>query len=64
LTITVDKVQDEHAHHLTSRSRLTIEDLATKIGTSVNGQKIKGEKVVVATEEVDLIMGKCPSKFR
>ncbi|XP_044719714.1 second BRCT domain on nijmegen syndrome breakage protein [Hirsutella rhossiliensis] len=63
LTITVDNVVADHARRLSSRSRLTIEDLATKIGTVVNGQKIKGSKYVVDGPEVEMTMGKCPSKF-
>lgn len=64
LTITVDNVERGHAHNLSSRSRLTIEDLKTKIGTFINGQKIKGEKHVVSGDETEIVMGKCPSKFR
>lgn len=64
LTITVDNVRDGHAHHLADRSRLTVEDLATKIGTVVNGKKIRGSKYVSNGEELEVAMGKCPSKFR
>ncbi|PHH74860.1 hypothetical protein CDD82_4737 [Ophiocordyceps australis] len=64
LTITVDNIPDGDAHNLASRSRITIEDLATKIGTFVNGNKIKGEKHQVDGVETDIIMGKCPDKFR
>jgi hypothetical protein len=64
LTITVDNVERGHAHNLSSRSKLTIEDLKTKIGTFINGQKIKGEKHVVSGDETEIVMGKCPSKFR
>ena len=64
LTITVADVEPGDAYILSSRSRLTIEDLATKIGTFVNGHKIKGEKHVIEHEETEIVMGKCPSKFR
>ncbi|KYK57567.1 hypothetical protein DCS_04578 [Drechmeria coniospora] len=63
LTITVDNVEPGAAQQLTSRSKLTIEDLATKIGTVVNGQKIRGEKHVVVGDEADIVMGKCPDSF-
>lgn len=63
LTITIDNVEADYARRLSSRSKLTIEDLATKIGTVVNGQKIKGSKHVVDGSEVEVMMGKCPSKF-
>lgn len=66
LTVTVGQVERGHAHNPSRRSTLTIEDLKTKIGTFVNGQKIKGEKYTVAgdEEEFEIVMGKCPSKFR
>lgn len=44
---------------------MTIEDLATKIGSVVSGRKIKGDKYVATIEdEVTIVMGKCPDKFR
>ncbi|KAG9503972.1 hypothetical protein J7337_003933 [Fusarium musae] len=46
LTITVSPVDKGQAHNPRSRSTLTIEDLATKIGTVVNGEKIKGKRKV------------------
>ncbi|KAJ6442689.1 DNA damage response protein RcaA [Purpureocillium lavendulum] len=64
LTITVDNVPDGHAHHLTGRSKLTIEDLKTKIGTTVDGHKIKGSQYVVEGKQAELVMGKCPQVFR
>ncbi|KAK2590490.1 hypothetical protein QQS21_011823 [Conoideocrella luteorostrata] len=64
LTITVESVEDGRAHHLTSRSKITVEDLATKIGTTVNGQKIRGSKYAANGEDLEVTMGKCPSKFR
>lgn len=64
LTIAVANVDAGDAHRLASRSTLTIEDLATKIGTVVNGQKIRGTKYVADTGEVEMVMGKCSSKFR
>jgi nucleoid DNA-binding protein len=64
LTITIDTVSDGFAQHLNSRSKLSIEDLGTKMGTIVNGQKIRGGKYVAAGADVEVTMGKCPSKFR
>ncbi|KFA48974.1 hypothetical protein S40293_02560 [Stachybotrys chartarum IBT 40293] len=64
LTITVDDVAPGQAHHPSNRSKLTIEDLGTKIGTVVNGEKLKGSKTVLGTKEAEIIMGKCPNKFR
>ncbi|KAG6301174.1 hypothetical protein E4U45_003443 [Claviceps purpurea] len=64
LTVVVESVQDGHAHDLTERSKLIIEDLATKTGTVVNGTKIRGSKYLSNGEDLDVTMGKCPSKFR
>ncbi|KAJ4194691.1 hypothetical protein NW767_009876 [Fusarium falciforme] len=64
LTLTVSPVEDGQAHNPTSRSTLTIEDLATKIGTVVDGEKIKGKKKVVQGATAEFTMGKCPHKFR
>ncbi|KAK1247235.1 hypothetical protein MKX07_002144 [Trichoderma sp. CBMAI-0711] len=64
LTITVDPVIEGHAHNLSSRSKIKIEDLATKIGTVVNGQKIKGEVYDVQAEEYEIMLGKCSDLFR
>ncbi|EHK25370.1 uncharacterized protein TRIVIDRAFT_33005 [Trichoderma virens Gv29-8] len=64
LTITVESVIEGHAHNLSSRSHIKIEDLATKIGTVVNGQKIKGATYDTQVEEYEIMLGKCPNKFR
>ncbi|EHK39825.1 hypothetical protein TRIATDRAFT_296803 [Trichoderma atroviride IMI 206040] len=64
LTITVQSVAEGQAHNLSSRSHIKIEDLATKIGTVVNGQKIKGSVYDTQVEEYDIMLGKSPSKFR
>ncbi|KAL6876511.1 hypothetical protein J3F83DRAFT_726053 [Trichoderma novae-zelandiae] len=63
LTITVDHVAEGHAHNLSSRSNIKIEDLATKTGTVVNGKRIKGEVYNVQVEEYEIMLGKCPHKF-
>jgi hypothetical protein len=64
LTITVDNVEQNQAYQPSSRSTLTIEDLATKIGTVVNTKKIKGKKYVLEGDSAEMTMGKCPHKFR
>ncbi|KAG8360587.1 hypothetical protein FVEN_g1419 [Fusarium venenatum] len=63
LTITVSPVEPGQSHNPSSRSTLTIEDLATKIGTVVNGEKIKGTQKVVEGDKAEFTMGKCPNKF-
>ncbi|KAJ2972818.1 hypothetical protein NQ176_g6942 [Zarea fungicola] len=65
LTITIDVIGDGDALHPSRRSKLTIEDLATKIGTVVNGKKLKGAKFVAENgQDIEMTMGKCPNKFR
>ncbi|KAK7431209.1 hypothetical protein QQZ08_002249 [Neonectria magnoliae] len=56
LTITVDKVEDEQSHNPQHRTKLTIEDLKTKTGTVVNGNKIKGLEYEVTTESAEITM--------
>ncbi|KAF4956492.1 hypothetical protein FGADI_3771 [Fusarium gaditjirri] len=63
LTITVSPVEKGQAHNPRSRSTLTIEDLATKIGTVVNGEKIKGKRKVIEGDKAEFTMGKCPNRF-
>ncbi|KAH7313493.1 hypothetical protein B0I35DRAFT_274119 [Stachybotrys elegans] len=64
LTITVEDVAHGQAYNPSSRSKVVIEDLGTKTGTLVNEQRVKGDKHVVETPQVDIMMGKCPAKFR
>ncbi|PFH56472.1 hypothetical protein XA68_16465 [Ophiocordyceps unilateralis] len=64
LTITVAPVGEGQSQQVSTRSKLTLEDLATKTGTEVDGHKIKGSKYVVNESKVEILMGKCPSKFQ
>ncbi|KAK1676485.1 hypothetical protein BDP55DRAFT_550384 [Colletotrichum godetiae] len=64
LTIEVDNVSDGDSQHLTRRSTVTIEDLGTKTGTTVDRHKYKGEKHVVAAASAEIKMGGCPDLFR
>ncbi|KAH7155724.1 hypothetical protein B0J13DRAFT_435981 [Dactylonectria estremocensis] len=64
LTITVDTVEDGRSQNPKYRSTLTIEDLKTKTGTIVNGERVKGKKYEVSTPSAEITMGKCPNKFR
>ncbi|KAI4595893.1 hypothetical protein KJ359_006532 [Pestalotiopsis sp. 9143b] len=43
--------------NLSKRSKITVEDLKSKLGTVVNGEKIKGGKYVIDQEENELKMG-------
>ncbi|KAL7791285.1 hypothetical protein V8C37DRAFT_382575 [Trichoderma ceciliae] len=64
LTITIGSVIKGCTHNPSSRSHIKIEDLATKIGTVVNGQKINASIYDTQVEEYEIMLGKCPSKFR
>lgn len=64
VTITVDKVEEGHAEVMGSRSKVTIEDLGSKGGTKVNGQKYRGETCILSQDENTLQMGSFPPLFR
>ncbi|KAK2033966.1 FHA domain-containing protein [Colletotrichum zoysiae] len=64
LTIEVGAVADGDSENLSSRSKVTIEDLGTKTGTSVDGHRYKGEKHVITEAAVEIKMGGCPDIFR
>lgn len=49
---------------LTSRSNITVEDLKTKTGTTVNGEKFKGETRVLTNDVNEILMGGSPDVFR
>lgn len=49
---------------MSSRSRITVEDLGSKGGTRINDEKIKGEKRVLSRDVNTLQMGTFPPKFR
>ncbi|KAH8655207.1 hypothetical protein BX600DRAFT_66824 [Xylariales sp. PMI_506] len=57
ITIEVEQVRQGDSQNLSSRSHIVVEDLGSKIGTVVNGQKIKGEKYVITQESNELKMG-------
>ncbi|KAI0533634.1 hypothetical protein GGR58DRAFT_99426 [Xylaria digitata] len=64
MTITVDPVEDGHAAVIGSRSKVTIEDLGSKGGTKVNGQKYRGETCTLSQDANILQMGSFPPIFR
>ncbi|KAI0550527.1 hypothetical protein F4679DRAFT_204987 [Xylaria curta] len=64
VTITVDKVEDGHAEVMRSRAKLTIEDLGSKGGTKVNGQKYRNETCSLSQDSNTLQMGSFPPLFR
>ncbi|KAI0190819.1 hypothetical protein F4808DRAFT_465576 [Astrocystis sublimbata] len=64
MTITVDGVEDGHAEVMSSRSRVTIEDLGSKAGTKVNGTKYRGESCTLPEDVNTLQMGTFSAIFR
>ncbi|KAJ8129479.1 hypothetical protein O1611_g4150 [Lasiodiplodia mahajangana] len=64
VTITVDKVEDGHAEVMGSRSKVTIEDLGSKGGTKVNGQKYRSETCILSQDSNTIQMGSFPPLFR
>ncbi|ORY57914.1 uncharacterized protein BCR38DRAFT_82308 [Pseudomassariella vexata] len=62
--IQVDPVCEGEGQNPRGRSKVTVEDLCSKIGTTVNGKKFKGEKYVITTDENVLQMGSLQAKFR
>ncbi|KAM3084074.1 hypothetical protein ACMFMG_001818 [Clarireedia jacksonii] len=47
-----------------SRARVTLKDLNTKIGTTVNGEQIRGQEHVLTKDENEVFMGKFKHVFR
>ncbi|KAM0329286.1 hypothetical protein ACHAQA_004591 [Verticillium albo-atrum] len=64
MTIQIDRVADGHSQSISKRSTVTIEDLGTKTGTVIDGEKFKGEKRVVSGDVVEVKLGGCPDVFR
>ncbi|KAI0400764.1 hypothetical protein F4802DRAFT_609841 [Xylaria palmicola] len=64
VTITVDKVDEGHAEVVETRSNITIEDLGSKGGTKVNGQKYRSETCILSQDSNTLQMGSFPHIFR
>ncbi|KAI8230618.1 Nibrin [Colletotrichum sp. SAR 10_86] len=64
MTIQVNKVPEGDSQDLSSRSTITIEDLNTKAGTTVDGHKYKGEKHVVTESTAEIKIGGCTEVFR
>ncbi|GAP85417.1 putative DNA damage response protein [Rosellinia necatrix] len=64
VTITVDKVEEGHAEVMGSRSNVVVEDLGSKGGTKVNGQKYRSETCTLLQGSNTLQMGSFPHLFR
>ncbi|RYP63021.1 hypothetical protein DL771_009476 [Monosporascus sp. 5C6A] len=62
--IQVDEVTDGDGGRPSSRSRVTVEDLGSKMGTRVNDLKIKGDKFVLTEPVNTLQMGSFQAKFK
>ncbi|KAI8623766.1 hypothetical protein F5Y19DRAFT_349765 [Xylariaceae sp. FL1651] len=64
VTIIVNAVEEGHAEVMGSRSRVTVEDLGSKGGTKVNGQKYRGESCTLSQDSNTLQMGSFQAIFR
>ncbi|KAI1384000.1 uncharacterized protein F4822DRAFT_58213 [Hypoxylon trugodes] len=64
VTIQVDEVPEGDGDLVSSRSRVTIEDLGSKGGTWINEEKVKGEKRILSQDVNVLQMGSFTAKFR
>ncbi|KAK8075439.1 hypothetical protein PG997_010102 [Apiospora hydei] len=64
VTIQVDPVKEGDSQSLSSRSKVTVEDLCSKLGTTINEHKIKGETHVINQDSNILQMGSYPYKFK
>ncbi|KAI1368246.1 hypothetical protein F5Y08DRAFT_279951 [Xylaria arbuscula] len=64
VTITVDPVVEGHAEITGSRSKVTVEDLGSKGGTKVNGQKYRSETCTLSQDSNTIQMGSFPPVFR
>jgi hypothetical protein len=64
LTIKVDEAAEGSGRNVLGRSKLTIEDLNTKMGTLVNDQQIRGTQHVVAGDDNTVKLGLCTKLFR
>ncbi|KAL2757023.1 hypothetical protein ACRALDRAFT_1062659, partial [Sodiomyces alcalophilus JCM 7366] len=64
MTIRVDSVPQGNSQDLSTRSDVTIEDLSTKTGTTVNGKKFKGETYTLTQPSAEIKLGSCPDIFR
>ncbi|KAK4180973.1 hypothetical protein QBC36DRAFT_2560 [Triangularia setosa] len=64
ITVKVDPVPEGGGRNITSRSQITVEDLESKKGTTVNDVQIRGQKKVI-TEDVNTIkLGMCQKLLR
>ncbi|KAI1433482.1 hypothetical protein GGR50DRAFT_668282 [Xylaria sp. CBS 124048] len=64
VAITVDAVEEGHAEVVEKRSKVTVEDIGSKGGTKVNGQKYHKESCVLPGDSNTLQMGSFPPVFR
>ncbi|KAF3342414.1 hypothetical protein VD0002_g7543 [Verticillium dahliae] len=64
MTIKIEPVANGRSQSISKRSTVTIEDLATKTGTTIDGEKYKGEKHVVSNDAAEIKLGGCPDIFR
>jgi hypothetical protein len=59
-----DNISNLPKARLHTRSRITLEDLNTKIGTLVNGDQIRGQRRVLEDKDNDIRLGQYEKLFR
>lgn len=59
-----DNISNVPKARLHTRSRITLEDLNTKIGTLVNGDQIRGQRRVLEDNDYDIRLGQYDKLFR
>lgn len=63
LRVEVGDVGSSDSTKTEARSKITLEDLNTKIGTLVNGEQIRGRKYDLTGEENVVTVGRYKSRF-
>lgn len=63
IRIEVEDVGASACTNTQARSKITLEDLNTKIGTLVNGEQIRGRKYELTREENVVTVGRYKSHF-
>lgn len=59
-----DNISNIPKARLSTRSRITLEDLNTKIGTLVNNIQIRGQRHVLEDNDYDIRLGQYEKLFR
>ncbi|KAK4187463.1 hypothetical protein QBC35DRAFT_551950 [Podospora australis] len=64
ITIELERVTDGGGRNLHSRSQVTVTDLDSKKGTTLNGEQIRGQKKILSKDENEVKLGMCSKVLR